>query len=84
MGLFLDQSQPTILKLRIPYGPLRPHTPAIRTPISSTAATEPILMSLGAKSIATDPTNTMRVRMAGVWGRKGAYGAHIFNIVGLL
>ena len=33
-------------------------------------------------SNAIDPTNTLGVRMAGVSGRKGAYGAHIFNIVG--
>ena len=33
-------------------------------------------------SNAIDPTNTQGMRMAGVAGRKGAYGAHIFNIAG--
>ena len=41
-------------------------------------------MFLGAKSIVTDATDTLGARMAGVWGKKGAYGAHIFNIVGVV
>ena len=35
-------------------------------------------------SNAIDRTNTQGVRMAGVWGRKGAYGAHISMIVRLV
>ena len=50
---------------------------------SFSTPTQPILASLGAKSIATEPTNTLSVRMAGVWARKGAYGAHIPKIVGI-
>ena len=32
MGIFPNPSQPTILKICAPYAPLRPDTPAIRTP----------------------------------------------------
>ena len=33
MGLFLDETQPTIIGVCAPYAPLRARTPAIRTPV---------------------------------------------------